>query len=541
MWVSRCSIGPPSRSSPSRWPGAGGRHARACAVAARGAGSRGRTPLPGGSALATRRISLAMIVLCLLVGHAQGAAAAASPRGPWSPPLLLSAPGQNAQYPRVAVAPGGGATAVWERFDGSRWRVQARHVSPTGRRGPVRTLSTPGQDAFAGDVEFGPTGVAAVVWQERGPDGGTHSVRLALLAAGGVPLVVRELDAGLEAAPSPRLVIRPQDGRVTVVWRGVDVVAPAEEGEIAIAEPTVRVAEIDPAGQVALTRSALPTPGLAGNIYNPRPVLDDGGNLVVGWQGTDLTGSDFQAQAVDGAGRLVSLSSPDLRSIDDISFASGPAGLTGIWTYFVPENASPDGNGLGRTALQAGHLGADGTPALLFDRPSARINGVPRIGVDAGGDTILSWPEVPLARDRGTSSVVFRRVSAAGVPGRIRRVSPPTDFAMDHDIAVGPGRALTFVWQDGRGLVSGPVRAVRVSAAGRLGAVHTLDPGTLRDRKGDSAASTAEKGTSTGVTASSTIRTPRLATGPDGTVVAVWRAAGPGGPRVIRLSRLGGR
>jgi hypothetical protein len=37
----------------------------------------------------------------------------------------LSAPGQHARSPQVAVDPGGNAVAVWGRYDGTNWRIQA--------------------------------------------------------------------------------------------------------------------------------------------------------------------------------------------------------------------------------------------------------------------------------------------------------------------------------------------------------------------------------------------------------------------------------
>src|SRR5262245_13072658 len=39
--------------------------------------------------------------------------------GPWSAPATLSAAGQNAGDPQIAVDPAGNATVVWSRYNGS--------------------------------------------------------------------------------------------------------------------------------------------------------------------------------------------------------------------------------------------------------------------------------------------------------------------------------------------------------------------------------------------------------------------------------------
>jgi hypothetical protein len=60
----------------------------------------------------------------------------------------LSASGADAAEPRLALAPDGGASVAWDRFDGSHWLVQRRRVGPEG--GPeaaAENLSASGQSA----------------------------------------------------------------------------------------------------------------------------------------------------------------------------------------------------------------------------------------------------------------------------------------------------------------------------------------------------------------------------------------------------------
>lgn len=51
----------------------------------------------------------------------------------WSSPVALSGAGQNAAFPRIAIAPDGTkAVAAWTRFDGTSWIIQTAVASATG-------------------------------------------------------------------------------------------------------------------------------------------------------------------------------------------------------------------------------------------------------------------------------------------------------------------------------------------------------------------------------------------------------------------------
>ena len=77
---------------------------------------------------AVRVVVLAMVLgaTCVVSSVAHAA---------WSTPTNLSAAGQNALLPQVAVDAAGNAFAVWRRFDGARWIVQSARLSPFSGRG----------------------------------------------------------------------------------------------------------------------------------------------------------------------------------------------------------------------------------------------------------------------------------------------------------------------------------------------------------------------------------------------------------------------
>ncbi len=90
--------------------------------------------------------------------------------GTFSAAVNLSAPGQNAGYPQVAVAVDGATTVVWQRSNGSNSIVQAR-TRPAGSitfAGAVN-LSAAGQNATDPQVAVAVDGTATVVWERDGP------------------------------------------------------------------------------------------------------------------------------------------------------------------------------------------------------------------------------------------------------------------------------------------------------------------------------------------------------------------------------------
>jgi hypothetical protein len=77
----------------------------------------------------------------------------------------LSAPGQNANLPQVAVRRGtGDAVFTWTRFDGANTRVQARARSAAGALSAVQDVSDPGQDATVPQVSVDAQGDAVFAW-----------------------------------------------------------------------------------------------------------------------------------------------------------------------------------------------------------------------------------------------------------------------------------------------------------------------------------------------------------------------------------------
>ncbi len=86
-------------------------------------------------------------------------------------PVQLSAGGRDAADPQVAAGPGGGATALWSRFDGSNWIVQRRDLDAGGALAATVTLSTAGRSAGDPSLARGDDGTLATVWRRSAGHG----------------------------------------------------------------------------------------------------------------------------------------------------------------------------------------------------------------------------------------------------------------------------------------------------------------------------------------------------------------------------------
>jgi hypothetical protein len=91
--------------------------------------------------------------------------------GEWSEPDDLSAPGQNAVNPAVATNGAVGAVAAWQLFDGAEYRVQASVRPPGGEWSEPENLSAAGEDAGLPDLALDAAGNGIAVFGRAGDDG----------------------------------------------------------------------------------------------------------------------------------------------------------------------------------------------------------------------------------------------------------------------------------------------------------------------------------------------------------------------------------
>jgi hypothetical protein len=193
--------------------------------------------------------------------------------GTWGEPIDLSAPGQVAANPEVAVNDAGEVLAVWEwgGIEFTPYTVQGAVRLAGGRWGAPVDLSSPGvYDAVFPGVAVDAQGDAAAVWEIR--EGGASSVQSAVwMAASGAWQAPVDLSPVGTNAGSPQVAVDP-DGDAIAVWGSW-----LTGGSDGFIQGTVRPAggewqapvHISPTGQ---------------DTFSPRVVIDEEGNAVAVWE-----------------------------------------------------------------------------------------------------------------------------------------------------------------------------------------------------------------------------------------------------------------
>ena len=217
-------------------------------------------------------------------------AAAYPSGGGWSAPQSLSAPGQDAEAPQVALDRYGNAIAVWRRFDGANWIVQTAFRPYSLRGGGVwsapQDISTPRYDARGPEVAFDAYGHALAIWTrnedtvqvDERPVGGPWEPAQDLVAPG---FLTDDAHVALNSA-----------GDAIAVWRR------SETGEHGIVQAARR-----PAGGVWGAPQVLSPAGQA--AFDPQVDVDPAGNALAAWSRFG-SGPDnvVQADPLDAAGPI---------------------------------------------------------------------------------------------------------------------------------------------------------------------------------------------------------------------------------------------
>lgn len=92
-------------------------------------------------------------------------AAVKSVHGRWSPPSVLSNPLQDASEPKIKVAPNGDTAAIWKISNGANFLIQASTKTYGSYWNPPAVLSATGQDAVSPELAVDSRGNLVAVWQ----------------------------------------------------------------------------------------------------------------------------------------------------------------------------------------------------------------------------------------------------------------------------------------------------------------------------------------------------------------------------------------
>jgi hypothetical protein len=135
--------------------------------------------------------------------------------GVFGVPVSLSASGQNAEFPRVAIDAVGDATVVWTRSNGTNTIIEAAYRPAGGSFGAAVALSATGESAKDPSVAMDGAGDTAVSWQRS--DGSDEIAQVALRPAGSVFGTPVSLSASGQNAEFANVALDAQ-GEPTVAW-----------------------------------------------------------------------------------------------------------------------------------------------------------------------------------------------------------------------------------------------------------------------------------------------------------------------------------
>lgn len=135
--------------------------------------------------------------------------------GSWSAPVTISAPALSSA-PRLAVDPSGEAVALWRRYDGANFRAQAASRAPGGDWTAPINISPPGVEAYDPAVAIDGAGQITAVWSRY--DGFGFRVQARTRTAGGTWRLVENLSTAGADARQPQVAVNSTDGETTVSW-----------------------------------------------------------------------------------------------------------------------------------------------------------------------------------------------------------------------------------------------------------------------------------------------------------------------------------
>ncbi|HUO69275.1 MAG TPA: hypothetical protein VMU39_00740 [Solirubrobacteraceae bacterium] len=280
----------------------------------------------------------------------------ASANGQFGAPISLSAPGQGAGEPEIAMNGSGDAVVGWES-QGAAVQVALR---PRGAAftAPV-TVSAAGVAVSSPRVAINRRGDAIVVWEQNG-------IVMASVGRHGSPFGAPAVVSGSGASTMDPHVALDDAGDALVVWQR------GHPGRIQVASA--------PAGGGFGTASDLSP--VAGNASGPRLAMSATGEAVIAWQLGARPRSSVQA-AVGTAGRGFGAPFALSGSGTDPEVASDPAGDSVVaWT----DNSTKTAMIRAAVRSPSGTFGPSVAVAAAGD-----AEGEPQVAVGSGKDAILVW------------------------------------------------------------------------------------------------------------------------------------------------------
>ncbi len=318
-------------------------------------------------------------------------------RAAWSTPFHVSLGGQYAFEPQVAVDADGDAVFTWLRHDGSNYRVQARARSAAGALSAVHTLSADGQDASSPQVAVDADGDAVFTWMRF--DGTANRVQARARSAAGVLSPVQTLSGAAVTAfsPFPQVAVD-ADGDAVFTWRYTQS-TPCPSRRIqgrarSAAGALSAVQHVSQAGECGVDFP---------DAIDPQVAVDADGDAVFTWALDYESGQSVQTRARSAGGVLSPVQTlSDASGLDAFQpqvavDADGDAVFT--WRR---------GDGANNQRVQARARSAVGTLSAVQNLSDVGQSAYdPQVAVDATGDAVFTWLRYDGTDDRAQARARF--------------------------------------------------------------------------------------------------------------------------------------
>jgi hypothetical protein len=446
-------------------------------------------------------VSIATVSLCALVAGML-LPSLAQARLVFSPPQPLSAVGESALDPAVAVDPQDRATVAWLRFARGQTRIESVRVGADGVPGEVNTLLSVAQDRLLSpQVAVGPNGGATVVWERD-----TEPFRQSDCSAGRFPTCVQAVSIDADGTPGPVMtlarfdmperdpdlggpgkgpqVIVDSQGRATVAWRRTDyeagtvvqsvrleadatsgtvrTLSATEAGDPSLAVDSAdRVTVVWPrAGRIEAVRVGDDgVPGAVQTVFkrstndDPQVAVDDRGRATVVWaepfRPRRIRSVRLDADGDPGAVETLARASHAPKvDVDDRGRA------TVVWQRTIRKK-----DGALQFRVQSARIGADGDPGAVKTLSRSR-GSLPEVAVDERGRATVAWHRLRL-RDKGDiERIEARRLRPRGKPEPVQTLAKREGVGFPR-VAVDASGRPTVVWAVSALSVGGVIQQTR--------------------------------------------------------------------------------
>jgi hypothetical protein len=337
----------------------------------------------------------------------------------WLPAQQLSGTSENGYSPVIAADAQGTALAVWEGYDGTNYRIEARSRPPGGSFSTPQFLSAAGATAQSPSVAFDSQGNAMAVWSRNG------IVEYATRPPGGVFGAGQALSSGGEDSEQPKVVFDSQ-GDAIVLWESRVVAG---------------------MGMTIWIRDAVRP---AGGSFGSAKLLDTRSSSSI----MDFIGFGSLGLAADGQGNVHAVWAFDEMNTSFMTMDSS----------YIEAASAPAGSPLGGATQLAS--------AMSFMSMINRVDS-PVVAADPQGDALVLWD----SNVGGMTETVDAKIRVAGGTFETNPETVSGNGLLPQVAFDRHGNAIAVF----QGPVSGTVTAQDVlrPAGGGFGSPQSLDPGVM--------------------------------------------------------------